>query len=363
MGDMIEWIMEATYQDRFPFRLWIVEDEQVLLCLRTQDKWPGAKGQIFCLRDDPDVLDARAVLERERVVSYRRIGKRLVVAIDRPQRKRCDFLFLTRPYKNRPGSYEQIFFRTEGAVKQHRSRGKRELYGRPTLSVLVDKAERYPWSFPGAQVRREPLPVGDYALEFDGRIAALVERKTFENMLHEVAQIRGFHQQLADLARFPRPALVIEAQYADFTDPKRLEGRYSGGYVADILAEIASIHPGIQIIFAGTRKHAAQWTHGFFTAEAARRERLRTEGPMLVAERPIDQTRMDPRVAAYELRAEILARTDEFRMKDLTTAHPELRPERIRRVVNKLREEGRLASRGRASGVRYRVVTGERDGP
>jgi hypothetical protein len=133
---------------------------------------------VFCLRDEPDVLDPDAILERERVVSFRRMGKRLAVAIDRPQRKRCDFLFLTKPCKNRPGSYEQIFLRTEAAVKQHRNRG-----------------------------RREPLPVGDYALGLNGEIAALVERKAFENMLHEVAQIRGFHQQLADLARF-RPAAV-----------------------------------------------------------------------------------------------------------------------------------------------------------
>ena len=46
-------------------------------------------------------------------------------------------------------------------------------------------------------------------------------------------------------------------------------------------------------------------------------------------------------------------------MKDLTSAHPELRQDRIRRVVNQLRDEGKLASRGRASGVRYRVVREE----
>lgn len=127
---MIEWIVEATYEERFPYRLWIVEEESVLLCLRTQERWPGPKGQIFCLRENPEESevvgpDADAVVERERVASYRRIGRRLVLSLDRPQGKRCDFLFLTRDYKNRPGSYEQIFFRTEQAIRQHKNRGRR----------------------------------------------------------------------------------------------------------------------------------------------------------------------------------------------------------------------------------------------
>lgn len=353
--------MEATYAERFPWRLWVIDGDRVLLCLRTQDRWPGARGQIFCLRDEPDVLDSEAVVEREAIVSYQWFGKRLVVALDRPTRKRCDFLFLTREYRNRPGSYEQIFFRTEQAVKQHRTRGKRELYGRPQLSIIIDRAERYPWTFPGADVRRDGLPVADYALEIDGEIAALVERKTFENMLHEVAQVRGFHQQMSDLARFPKAALVIEAQYGDFTDPKRLAGRYSGSYVADILAELTALHPRIQVVYAGTRKLAAQWAHGWFTAEAARRARDRNVGPMLAAETPIEATRLEPRVAAWEVRNAILARTTEFRMKDLVAAHPDVPAERIRIVVRKLRAEGRLAQRGRASGVRYRVVDGSSD--
>ncbi len=372
--------MEATYEDRFPFRLWMVEDTSVLLCLRTQERWPGPKGQIFCLRDDPGESESGgpesgAVVERERVVSYRRIGRRLVVSLDRPQRKRCDFLFLSREYKNRPGSYEQIFFRTEHAIRQHRNRGRRELYGQPEIEVLIDSAERYPWSFPGAGIRREALPVGDYALVLESKIGAVVERKTFENMVQEVARIRVFHQQLSDLARFPRAALVIEAAYADFSDPKHLAGRYRGGYVARVLAEITALHPRIQIVYAGTRKLAAQWTHGFFTAEAARRaqhgdttrlgnaaeQRHATEDSLFVAEGTGEtgmdtRAHLDPRVFAHEIRSEILSTTGEFRMKELTARHPEVSASRIRRVVAELRDEGRLAASGRASGVRYRVV-------
>jgi hypothetical protein len=43
------------------------------------------------------------------------------LVLDRPRRKRCDFLFLTRPYKNRPGvSYEQIFWQTQQSMRQRR---------------------------------------------------------------------------------------------------------------------------------------------------------------------------------------------------------------------------------------------------
>jgi hypothetical protein len=57
-----------------------------------------------------------------------------------------------------------------------------------------------------------------------------------------------------------------------------------------------------------------------------------------------------------ELRREILAIRGEFRMKELTERHPGIPKARVRRVVRKLRDEGKLTSRGQASGVRYSVV-------
>lgn len=93
----------------------------------------------------------------------KRQGKRVEIILDRPSKKRCDFLFL----KKRKASgepYEQIFFRTQTGLSSHRSRGRLLLYGGGTLSVVVDSAERYPWKFSKADSRRDKLPVGDYAL-------------------------------------------------------------------------------------------------------------------------------------------------------------------------------------------------------
>ena len=54
-----------------------------------------------------------------------------------PMRKRCDFLFLTKRYKNKPGTYEQIFFHTQAAVRAHKSRTRRELLGDPGLGIII----------------------------------------------------------------------------------------------------------------------------------------------------------------------------------------------------------------------------------
>jgi hypothetical protein len=136
---------------------------------------------------------------------------------------------------------------------------------------VIDSGERYAWRFPGAAVTTRKLPAGDYALLDGERIAAVVERKSFDNLLGDLGAIQALHHALAHLGQYAWSALVVEAQYADFIDEKRLEGRWPAAFVARALAELTVMHPRLPIVFAGNRKLANQWTHRFFVACAAHR--------------------------------------------------------------------------------------------
>jgi len=101
--------LESVDNEKFPYRLTVRQGEKLLLALRVQEKWPGQKGNIFCIREENGEWDEPVgEIEQVPVVSLRRYGKRLALVLDRPKNKRCDFLFLTRKYKNREGEYEQI---------------------------------------------------------------------------------------------------------------------------------------------------------------------------------------------------------------------------------------------------------------
>jgi len=104
---------------------------------------------------------------------------------------------------------EQVFFRTESGIRAHRSRARVELLpATRTPTIAVDSTERYPWRFPGASVVRRKLAVGDYALLAGGREIAVVERKSFDNLLVDVGSIQALHHQLEVLSRLPSAAVM-----------------------------------------------------------------------------------------------------------------------------------------------------------
>jgi len=53
-------------------------------------------------------------------------------------------------------------------------------------------------------------------------IVALVERKTFDNVLSDFGTMAVLHQGLAELTTYERHALVVERLYVDFLNPKRV---------------------------------------------------------------------------------------------------------------------------------------------
>jgi hypothetical protein len=349
------WHVERTMNQRFPFRITICDDDGIRLAVRAQDKWPGPQGNVFCLREPRGSAadEPLTPVERVPIVSVQRMGKRVSVVLDRKTRKRCDFLFLKRAYKNRPGEYEQIYFRTQVGLRAHKTRNRLQIRGGDGLSVAVDTQERYPWRFPDAEVRREPLAAGDYALYVSERLVAVVERKSHENLLGDLGAIQVFHQQLADLASYPRAAVVVEAQYADFLDAKRLQGRVSPRRLARALAELAALHPTVPLVYAGNRKLANQWVQAYFSAVAGSLADLPSEHAADPSPRYAgEHERIDDAVR----RGIVETLPDGFRFRDLRSHFPDVPDSRLRRVLSRLRAQGRIVTEGRASGTRYRVI-------
>ena len=106
------WVLQRTSSDRFPYRLQIIRGDQPWLILRAQDRWPAAGKNIFCLRETeaPDPDETLVEIERTSIIAFNERGRRMSIVLDRKRYKRCDFLFLSRSYKNKPGeSYDVIF--------------------------------------------------------------------------------------------------------------------------------------------------------------------------------------------------------------------------------------------------------------
>ena len=348
------WILERTASPRFPFRLSIEQNGRLILAVRAQARWPGPGQQIFCLRElELDPAEPLEPEERVPVAHLARLGRKLTVVLDRPSRKRCELLVVQKPRRDGTGTFEQIFFRTESGIRAHRSRTRLELAPpRTPIRIVVDSAERYPWRFPGTAVERRKLAAGDYALLDGERVAALVERKSFDNLLAEVGAIQAFHQQLADLASHETAALVIEADYRDFLDPARLDGRWPPAHLARVLAEVAALHPTLPVIYAGNRKLANLWTARFFAAVAARPTGAE---PGVVRELAL---RYDPAPRAPGLDQRIRSAVLEelpaaFAFAELAARFAEVPPARLRRVMQQLRREGRIVRTGAGRSARW----------
>ena len=351
------WIVQQTGDPRFPVRIAIEQAGRLLFAVRAKAAWPGAGTQVFCLRErEPDPSEVFTDIERVPVMHLSRLGRKLSLSLDRAQRKRCEFLILEKPRRD-GGSYEQVFFRTEAAVRAHKSSKRAELtpVASDELAIVIDSQERYPWSFPGATVTRRRLPVGDYALIHDERPLAIVERKTQENLLGDLAELKGLHQQLAELSAWPHAALVIEAQYADFGNPDRI-GRWPAAHLLRVLGELPALFPNVQCIFAGNRKLANVWAQRWFAAVNAALKQPRLPQ---VAE-PAARYRATPADGGLDARirlAVLRELPDCFEVALLRAQFPEVLPARLKRVLDQLRAEGRVYSDGHGRGTRWcRVV-------
>ncbi len=346
------WIVQRAADARFPFRIAIEQNGRTLFAVRAKAAWPGAGTQVFCLRErEPDLLETFDEVERVPVAHLARLGRKLSITLDRAQRKRCEFLILEKTRKG-GGTYEQVFFRTETAVRAHKSSKYAELSSRNSegMHVVIDSMERYPWNFPGADVHKRKLPVGDYALIHDERPHAIVERKTLQNLLGDLSQLKGLHQQLAELAAWPHAALVVEAQYADFGNPAKIGG-WPAAHLLRVLGELPALFPNVQCIFAGNRKLANVWAQRWFAAvhAALAQPRLPQIAEATARYEAGENGGLDARIrfaALHEL-------PDGFPVRLLRKRFPEAKPARIKRVIDQLRKEARLRAEGHGPGTTW----------
>jgi hypothetical protein len=350
------WTVARTLHRRFPFRVTIEQDGRVLLAVRAQASWPGPGQQVFCIRErgfDPE--EHLEVLEQAAVTHLGQVGRKLTVVLDRTNRRRCEFLVVPKTSPKDGHAYEQVFFRTESGIRAHRSRARVELLPSATtrtLSIAVDASERYPWRFPGATVLRRRLAVGDYALLEQGREVAVVERKSFDNLLADIGAIQALHHQLEDLGRLPAAAVVVEAQYGDFLDDRRLAGRWPAAHLARVLAELAALHPHLPIVYAGNRKLANAWCARYFAACGAQQASPQLD---LVRETLAGYS-PDPgeRDTDARIRSAALALAPaSFALRDLVQELRDVPAARVRRVVGQLVEEELIRRTGRGRGTRW----------
>ncbi len=348
------WTVERTRSRRFPYRIAIEQGGRLVVAFRTQARWPGPGQQIFCLREDRvDPAEPLEPLEHIPVAHLGRVGRKLAVVLDRPNRKRCEFLTVRKSRKDGADAYEQVFFRTESGIRAHRSRSRVELAaGDAPLHIVIDSGERYPWRFPGAKAERRKLAVGDYALQEGERVAALVERKSFDNLLGDIGAVQALHQQLADLASHERAALVIEADYRDFLDPTRLAGRWPVAHLARVLGEIAALHPRLPVVFAGNRKLANAWTQRFFAASAALGAAPEPQLALDIADRYAGGAR-SPGLDTLIREAAVEGYAASFTFRELAGRFADVPEARLRRVVGQLHKEGRIVRIGRGRGARW----------
>ena len=349
------WIVERTVHPRFPYRIRIEQDGRTLLAVRTQDLWPGPGAQVFCLRETNfDPAEPLEPVERVPVAHLARVGRKLSVTIDRVTRKRCEFLKVEKPASDGGTLREQIYFRTEAGMRAHRTSGRVELVPRYAIEVVVDSAERYAWTFPGASVTRRRLPVGDYALVRGEALVAIVERKSLTNLLANVHEIKGLHSQMAELSAYERAFVVVEAQYGDLTRPE-LIGKWPASHLLRVVAELAALHPRVPLLFAGNRKLANAWTHRFFSSLVAAADVKVSDlvrEPLLRFEpAPVDGG-TDTRIRIALLQ-EI---PDGFSFAQVRAAFPGVPDGRLRRVMDQLRREGRLGRAGAGLASRWSRV-------
>jgi ERCC4-type nuclease len=142
----------------------------------------------------------------------------------------------------------------------------RRASGHAELEILVDTRERYPYRFARQQAttRRQALPAGDYGVSLDAQLVAAVERKSLADLTSSLID-GSLTYQLANLARLPRAAVVVEDRYANIF---KLE-HASPGFVAELLATVQIRYPTIPIIFTDTRPLAEEWTFRFLGAALA----------------------------------------------------------------------------------------------
>ena len=257
-----------------PYLLFVPLDAVGGMWLKAKEAWPRA-ARVYCHpAETPDVATLE-VLERVPVASCTRRGPAIDLLLARGVNKRSQFIFTT--FRRRP----VIFWQTPKAALAARP-GVRVPFGRAQAmeSVIVDTRERYGYRFHvhDVPIERRALRAGDYALEVDNAIVAVVERKTIEDFAKGLTD-GSLAFVMAELATLPNAAVVVEGTYSAL-----LRHKFSRpGFLPDLVARLAVRFPSVPIVFAESRKFGEEWTFRFLHAA---RSQAQSPGLPLVSAAP-----------------------------------------------------------------------------
>lgn len=227
------------------------------IVLKTREVWPRTT-KVFCHRAAEWPAEPE-IIERVPVRSCVRRGPAIDLILDRGRENRSQFVL------TRARGREVIFWQSPRTTKQARPQvtipTRRASGGVP--HILVDSAERYPYTFTRQQAttERRRLPAGDYAVELDGVVVAAVERKTVDDLAGSLLSGRLTYA-LAELSALPRAAVVVEDRYSAVFKFEHAPG----AVVAEALAEAQARFPQVAVMFAETRPLAQEWTYRFLGA-------------------------------------------------------------------------------------------------
>ena len=234
------------------------------IVLRSKSTWPTT-ARVFCFEGDDTWPEQPEIVDDLEVRSCRRRGPAVDLVLARGSNNRSQFVF-TQLKGGRPAVFWQTA-KTAKAARPGARMPKRRASGQADLIIAADTRERYAYRFTAQQVEVEKraLHAGDYAvLAEDGSILAAVERKKFDNFVGGVVD-GSLLFQLAELSELPRAAVVVEGRYEDLLGLRHTKP----GWVMDLVARIQVRHPSVPIVFAGSRKHAEEYTYRFLGAARA----------------------------------------------------------------------------------------------
>jgi hypothetical protein len=231
------------------------------LVLKAKETWPRT-AKVYCHPADEWPDDAE-VIEEVAVRSCVRRGVAIDLVLDRARENRSQLVFTTLK-GGRPGIFWQSARTTRKTRPGLRVPTRRSAAGE--LEIVVDTRERYAWKFAEQQATtvRRALTVGDYAVELDGSIVGVVERKTLSDLAGVLVD-GSLLITLGELATVPRAAIVVEDRWADVF---RLQ-HVAPSMVAEMLAGAQVRYPNVPIVFCETRALAQEWAYRFLGAALA----------------------------------------------------------------------------------------------
>jgi hypothetical protein len=266
--------------------------------LKARETWPRTS-KVYCHEaiEWPD--SGLEIVERVAVRSCVRRGAAIDLVLDRARENRSQFVFA------RARGRQVIFWQSARTSRQARpnvSLPTQRSFGQ-RLDVIVDSGERYAWKFSQQQATttRRRLAVGDYAVEVDGTLVAIVERKSLPDLVSTLTTGK-LRYQLAELATAPRAAVVVEDRYSSVFKLEHVRP----AVVAEGLAEAHVRVPSVPIMFCETRALAQEWTYRFLGAAVAHHFADRAAGeladtlPLAGPVPPREPTTADVRVWARE---------------------------------------------------------------